>query len=165
MIILGIDPGLATVGFGVIEADRGHYTVLDYGIISTPKEDTLPVRLCKVESGIETLIKTYKPDQVAVEELFFSKNVTTGIAVAEARGVILLTCNKLLGEEVYEYTPNQIKMTITGYGGAEKKQMQLMVQALLRLKAIPRPDDAADALAVALCHGQVAGMSKQFRVR
>ena len=120
MIILGIDPGLATVGFGVIEADRGRYTVLDYGIISTPKDDTLPVRLGKVESGIETLIKTYKPDQVAVEELFFSKNVTTGIAVAEARGVILLTCNKLLGEEVYEYTPNQIKMTITGYGGAEK---------------------------------------------
>ena len=100
-----------------------------------------------------------------MEELFFSKNVTTGIAVAEARGVILLTCNKLLGDEVYEYTPNQIKMTITGYGGAEKKQMQLMVQSLLRLKAIPRPDDAADALAVALCHGQVAGMAGQFRVR
>ena len=85
--------------------------------------------------------------------------------MAEARGVILLTCNKLLGDEVYEYTPNQIKMTITGYGGAEKKQMQLMVQALLRLRAIPRPDDAADALAVALCHGQVAGMSGQFRVK
>ena len=165
MIILGIDPGLATVGFGVIEAERGRYTVLDYGIISTPKEDTLPVRLRKVEEGVKTLIETYHPQQVAVEELFFSKNVTTGIAVAEARGVILLTCNKLLGDEVFEYTPNQIKMTITGYGGAEKKQMQLMVQALLRLKAIPRPDDAADALAVALCHGQVAGMAGQFRVK
>ena len=165
MIILGIDPGLATVGFGVINAERGRYTVLDYGIISTPKEDTLPVRLKKVEEGVKTLINTYNPQQVAVEELFFSKNVTTGIAVAEARGVILLTCNKLLGDEVYEYTPNQIKMTITGYGGAEKKQMQLMVQSLLRLKAIPRPDDAADALAVALCHGQVAGMAGQFRVR
>ena len=165
MIILGIDPGLATVGFGVINAERGRYTVLDYGIISTPKEDTLPVRLRKVEEGVKALIETYHPQQVAVEELFFSKNVTTGIAVAEARGVILLTCNKLLGDEVYEYTPNQIKMTITGYGGAEKKQMQLMVQALLRLKAIPRPDDAADALAVALCHGQVAGMAGQFRVK
>ena len=165
MIILGIDPGLATVGFGVIEAERGRYTVLDYGIISTPKEDTLPVRLRKVEEGVKTLIEAYHPQQVAVEELFFSKNVTTGIAVAEARGVILLTCNKLLGDEVFEYTPNQIKMTITGYGGAEKKQMQLMVQALLRLKAIPRPDDAADALAVALCHGQVAGMAGQFRVK
>ena len=165
MIILGIDPGLATVGFGVINAERGRYTVLDYGIISTPKEDTLPVRLRKVEEGVKTLIETYHPQQVAVEELFFSKNVTTGIAVAEARGVILLTCNKLLGDEVFEYTPNQIKMTITGYGGAEKKQMQLMVQALLRLKAIPRPDDAADALAVALCHGQVAGMAGQFRVK
>ena len=165
MIILGIDPGLATVGFGVINAERGRYTVLDYGIISTPKEDTLPVRLRKVEEGVKTLIEAYHPQQVAVEELFFSKNVTTGIAVAEARGVILLTCNKLLGDEVYEYTPNQIKMTITGYGGAEKKQMQLMVQALLRLKAIPRPDDAADALAVALCHGQVAGMAGQFKVK
>ena len=165
MIILGIDPGLATVGFGVINAERGRYTVLDYGIISTPKEDTLPVRLAKVEEGVKTLINTYHPQQVAVEELFFSKNVTTGIAVAEARGVILLTCNKLLGDEVYEYTPNQIKMTITGYGSAEKKQMQLMVQALLRLKAIPRPDDAADALAVALCHGQVAGMAGQFKVK
>lgn len=165
MIILGIDPGLATVGFGVIEAERGRYTVLDYGIISTPKDDTLPVRLRKVEEGVKTLIETYHPQQVAVEELFFSKNVTTGIAVAEARGVILLTCNKLLGDEVFEYTPNQIKMTITGYGGAEKKQMQLMVQALLRLKAMPRPDDAADALAVALCHGQVAGMAGQFRVK
>ena len=165
MIILGIDPGLATVGFGVINAERGHYTVLDYGIISTPKEDTLPVRLRKVEEGVKTLIEAYHPQQVAVEELFFSKNVTTGIAVAEARGVILLTCNKLLGDEVYEYTPNQIKITITRYGVAEKKQMQLMVQALLRLKAIPRPDDAADALAVALCHGQVAGMAGQFRVK
>lgn len=165
MIILGIDPGLATMGFGVISLDRGRYTVLDYGIVSTPKEDTLPVRLRKIEEGVTELIETYKPEQVAIEELFFSKNITTGIPVAESRGVILLSCNKLLGDEVYEYTPNQIKMTITGYGGAEKKQMQLMVQSLLRLKQIPRPDDAADALAVALCHGQVAGMKASFRVK
>lgn len=165
MIILGIDPGLATMGFGVIRLERGRYTVLDYGIVSTPKDDTLPVRLRKIEEGVTELIETYKPDQVAIEELFFSKNITTGIPVAEARGVILLSCNKLLGDEVYEYTPNQIKMTITGYGGAEKKQMQLMVQSLLRLKQIPRPDDAADALAVALCHGQVAGMAASFKVK
>jgi crossover junction endodeoxyribonuclease RuvC len=109
MIILGIDPGLATMGFGVISADRGRYTVLDYGIVSTPKDDTLPVRLGKLEQGVSTLINTYKPDQVAVEELFFSKNVSTGIAVAEARGVILLTCNKLLGDEVYAKTKTRFE--------------------------------------------------------
>ena len=165
MIILGIDPGLATMGFGVINLERGVYSVLDYGIVSTPKENSLPERLIKLEKGVTTLINTYKPSQVAIEELFFSKNVTTGIPVAEARGVILLTASKLLGDEVYEYTPNQIKMSITGYGGAEKKQMQLMVQSILRLKAIPRPDDAADALAVAVCHGQVGSMGGGFRIK
>ena len=145
MVIMGIDPGLATMGFGVIKLEKGVYSVLDYGIVSTPKEDRLPVRL-------------------AVEELFFSKNITTGIPVAEARGVILLTAAKLLGSEVYEYTPNQIKMAITGYGAADKKQMQLMVRSLLRLKDVPRPDDAADALAVALCLGQVGAMSGSFRI-
>lgn len=165
MIILGIDPGLATMGYGVIRAERGNYQVLDFGIVSTPKEDSLPVRLGKIEDGVATLINAYKPDAIAIEELFFSKNVTTGIAVAEARGVILLTCNKLVGDRVFEYTPNQIKMTITGYGGAEKKQMQLMTQSLLRLKTIPRPDDAADALAVALCHGQVGSMCVNFRIK
>ena len=155
MIIMGLDPGLATMGFGVINLERGVYTVIDYGIVSTPKEDTLPVRLSKIEQGVTTLIDTYKPSQISVEELFFSKNITTGISVAEARGVMLLTAVKLIGDEVYEYTPNQIKMAITGYGGADKKQMQLMVQSVLRLKSLPRPDDAADALAVALCHGQV----------
>lgn len=165
MIILGIDPGLATMGYGVINCEKGHFTVLDFGIVSTPKEESLPTRLQRLEQGVNTLIENYKPSQVAVEELFFSKNVSTGIAVAEARGVILLSASKLMGAEVFEYTPNQIKMTITGYGGAEKKQMQLMVQSLLRLSAIPRPDDAADALAVALCHAMVAGMSAQFRVK
>ncbi len=165
MIILGIDPGLATMGYGVIIAEKGRYQVVDYGIVSTPKEDSLPVRLSKIEDGVNTLINTYKPDAVAVEELFFTKNVTTGIPVAEARGVILLSCTKLVLDRVYEYTPNQIKMTITGYGGAEKKQMQLMIQSLLRLKEIPRPDDAADALAVALCHGQTGGMAAQFKIK
>ena len=165
MIIMGLDPGLATMGFGVINLERGVYTVIDYGIVSTPKEDTLPVRLSKIEQGVTTLIETYKPSQISVEELFFSKNITTGISVAEARGVMLLTAVKLIGDEVYEYTPNQIKMAITGYGGADKKQMQLMVQSVLRLKSLPRPDDAADALAVALCHGQVGANKNNFRIK
>lgn len=109
MIIMGLDPGLATMGFGVINLERGVYTVIDYGIVSTPKEDTLPVRLSKIEQGVTTLIETYKPSQISVEELFFSKNITTGISVAEARGVMLLTAVKLIGDEVYEIhaQPNQ----------------------------------------------------------
>ena len=109
--------------------------------------------------------QTFKPENIAIEELFFSKNITTGIPVAEARGVILLTAVKNLGDEVYEYTPNQIKMAITGYGGADKIQMQHMVQALLRLKKVPRPDDAADALAVALCHAQTSRMTTEFKIK
>ena len=114
---------------------------------------------------MQELIETFKPDNIAIEELFFSKNVTTGIAVSEARGVILLTAVKGLGDEVYEYTPNQIKQAVTGYGGADKMQMQHMVQALLRLKSVPRPDDAADALAVAICHAQTSRMTTSFKVQ
>ncbi len=165
MIILGLDPGLATLGYGVINAVHGNFSVVDYGVVTTPKECTLPERLLQLEEGVKELIETYKPENVAIEELFFSKNITTGIAVAEARGVILLTAVKSLGREVYEYTPNQIKQAITGYGGADKMQMQHMVQALLRLKSVPRPDDAADALAVALCHAQTSRLSTSFRVR
>lgn len=164
MIILGIDPGLATMGYGVISAEKGNYSVIDYGAVVTPKELTLPQRLLQLEEGVKELIDTFKPDNIAIEELFFSKNVTTGIAVSEARGVILLTAVKGLGDEVYEYTPNQIKQAVSGYGGADKMQMQHMVQALLRLKSVPRPDDAADALAVALCHAQIARTSSGFRV-
>ncbi len=165
MIILGIDPGLATMGYGVISANRGVFKVVDYGVVTTPKEDSLPKRLFQIEEGVSELIEAFKPDNVAIEELFFSKNITTGIAVAEARGVILLTAVKGIGSEVYEYTPNQIKQAITGYGGADKLQMQHMVQALLRLKSVPRPDDAADALAVALCHAQTSRLSTPFRIQ
>ena len=165
MIILGIDPGLATMGYGVINAVKGNYSVIDYGAVITPKECTLPQRLKQLEEGVQELIETFKPDNIAIEELFFSKNVTTGIAVSEARGVILLTAVKGLGDEVYEYTPNQIKQAVTGYGGADKMQMQHMVQALLRLKSVPRPDDAADALAVAICHAQTSRMTNDFRVQ
>lgn len=165
MIILGIDPGLATMGYGVINAVKGNYSVIDYGAVVTPKDCTLPQRLKQLEEGVQELIETFKPDNIAIEELFFSKNVTTGIAVSEARGVILLTAVKGLGDEVYEYTPNQIKQAVTGYGGADKMQMQHMVQALLRLKSVPRPDDAADALAVAICHAQTSRMTTSFRVQ
>ena len=165
MIILGIDPGLATMGYGVISAVHGNFSVIDYGVVTTPKELTLPQRLAQLEEGVTELIQTFKPQNISIEELFFSKNITTGIPVAEARGVILLTAVKNLGDEVYEYTPNQIKMAITGYGGADKIQMQHMVQALLRLKKIPRPDDAADALAVALCHAQTSRLSTEFKIR
>ncbi len=165
MIILGIDPGLATMGYGVINAVKGNYSVIDYGAVVTPKDCTLPQRLKQLEEGVQELIQTFKPDNIAIEELFFSKNVTTGIAVSEARGVILLTAVKGLGDEVYEYTPNQIKQAVTGYGGADKMQMQHMVQTLLRLKSVPRPDDAADALAVAICHAQTSRMTTNFKVQ
>ena len=165
MIILGIDPGLATMGYGVINAVKGNYSVIDYGAVVTPKDCTLPQRLKQLEEGVQELIETFKPDNIAIEELFFSKNVTTGIAVSEARGVILLTAVKGLGDEVYEYTPNQITQAVTGYGGADKMQMQHMVQALLRLKSVPRPDDAADALAVAICHAQTSRMTTSFKVQ
>ncbi|MBO4554836.1 MAG: crossover junction endodeoxyribonuclease RuvC [Clostridia bacterium] len=165
MIVLGIDPGLATMGYGVISAVHGNFSVIDYGVVTTPKELTLPQRLAQLEEGVTELVQTFKPENIAIEELFFSKNITTGIPVAEARGVILLTAVKNLGDEVYEYTPNQIKMAITGYGGADKIQMQHMVQALLRLKNVPRPDDAADALAVALCHAQTSRMTTEFKIK
>ena len=165
MIILGIDPGLATMGYGVVESVKGNVSVVDYGVVTTPKDLTLPQRLRRIEEGVPALIEKFRPENIAIEELFFSKNITNGIMVAEARGVILLTADKLLGEEVYEYTPNKIKQAITGYGGADKMQMQLMVQALLRLKKVPRPDDAADALAVALCHAHTTRRSTQFKVK
>ena len=165
MIILGIDPGLATMGYGVLEKKGKDFICLDYGVVSTPKEDSLPVRLQKVEEGVKALIETYHPDEVGIEELFFTKNITNGIAVAEARGVILLTCLKMLGEKVYEYTPNQIKQAITGYGGAKKPQMQDMVQFYLGLKKRPTPDDAADALAIALTHGMTSQGTNQFKIK
>ena len=164
MIILGIDPGLATLGYGVIEKDaRGNCRVVDYGVVLTPKEEGLPVRLAILEEGISKILDKFKPDEVAMEELFFSKNITTGIAVAHARGVALLTCVKACGK-LYEYTPMQIKQALTGYGRADKKQMQSVVASLLKLKTVPKPDDAADALGVALCHACTNRFGELFAV-
>ena len=164
MIILGIDPGLATLGYGVIEKDaRGNCRVVDYGVVLTPKEEGLPVRLAILGEGISKILDKFKPDEVAMEELFFSKNITTGIAVAHARGVALLTCVKACGK-LYEYTPMQIKQALTGYGRADKKQMQSVVASLLKLKTVPKPDDAADALGVALCHACTNRFGELFAV-
>lgn len=164
MVVLGIDPGLATLGWGVLKSDRGRFETVDYGVVLTPKEESLPVRLAMLEEGINELIDKYHPDEIALEELFFNNNITTGINVAQARGVILLTCVKKCGR-LYEYTPLQIKQALTGYGRADKKQMQIMVKTLLRLDNIPKPDDAADALAVALTHCQTSRFSSSFGIR
>lgn len=163
MRILGIDPGLAIVGYGVIDSEKGVYRPVDCGVINTPKELSLPERLELIYKGMGELIDTFKPDQVAIEELFFTKNITTGITVAEARGVILLAC-KQSGLPMFEYTPNQIKQSLTGYGKADKKQIQFMITRLLGLKAIPKPDDAADALAIALTHAQTNRLGGLFRI-
>lgn len=165
MVILGIDPGLERVGYGVIESRRSNsFTLLDYGIIKTPAHTPLVNRLTQIEQGITALITKYQPSAVAIEELFFTKNVTNGIMVAEARGVILVTAHKLCGD-IFEYTPNQIKQAITGWGGADKKQMQQMVKIILKMKDIPKPDDAADALAVAITHAQTGVLGTMFKLQ
>lgn len=164
MVILGLDPGLATLGYGVIKKEpRKKAEMLDYGVISTPKDENLAVRLCMIEKGLKQIIEKFKPDEIAVEELFFAKNVKTAIAVAHARGIILLTANKECGR-LFEYTPLQIKQALTGYGRAEKIQIQQMVKTLLGLKSIPKPDDAADALAVALTHAQTNKLGGLFSI-
>lgn len=162
MIIVGFDPGLATLGYGVIKTElRAKPQMIDYGIVSTPKDENLAVRLAMIEKGVKQIIDKFKPDEIAIEELFFAKNVKTGIAVAHARGVVLLTAIKECGK-IFEYTPLQIKQALTGYGRADKNQIQQMVKTMLCLKGIPRPDDAADALAVALCHSQTNKLGGLF---
>ncbi len=154
MIILGIDPGYAIVGWGVIEkAKNGSCRIIDYGTIQTPKNEAFPVRLAMIYEGMQKLIQKFKPDAVAMEELFFNNNITTGIPVAEARGVILISIIHS-PSRLYEYTPLQIKQAMTGNGRAEKHQVQYMTRMMLNLKRIPKPDDAADALAVALTCAQ-----------
>ena len=165
MIILGLDPGLGTMGYGVVEKDaRGNCSAVDFGVVKTPKDENLAVRLCILEEGVNAIFEKYRPEEVALEELFFSKNITTGIAVAHARGVILMTCARRCGR-LFEYTPNQIKQALTGYGGADKGQMQRVVAAHLRLPKPPRPDDAADALGVALCHAFTSRFGVLFGIK
>lgn len=161
MIILGIDPGLATVGYGVIEKNGGNaLKLIDYGIVTTTKDEMTPVRLARIHDAIKLLIEKHKPDAIAVEDLFFNTNITTGIRVAEARGVILL-CAVMHNGNLYEYTPLQVKQTVSGNGRATKKQVQFMVKILLKLRDIPKPDDAADALAIAITHAQMKHSARE----
>lgn len=155
MRILGIDPGVATIGFGLIDADRASVRLLQYGVITTPPGIPLSSRLNQISQDMSQLLAQFKPEEVGIEELFFSKNITTGIAVAHGRGVILLEVERA-GVPVYEYTPMQVKQAVAGYGGADKRQVMLMTARLLKMKNVPRPDDAADALAIAICHGRSA---------
>ncbi len=151
MRIIGIDPGTGILGFGVIDVDRGKATLVDAGVIRTPVHEDDAVRLQTIFDELSEIIKETKPDHMSVEKLFFARNVTTAMTVAQARGVVLL-CGKQSGLTIAEYTPMQIKQAVTGYGRAEKKQIQEMVRVILQLKAIPKPDDAADALAAAITH-------------
>ena len=153
MRILGIDPGVATIGFGLVEADRAKVHMVTYGAITTPAGLPLSRRLYQIDRDMEELIGKLRPDVMAVEELFFNTNITTGIAVAHGRGVILYAAERC-GVPLYEYTPGQVKLAVTGYGKAEKRQVMDMTKRLLHLRAVPRPDDAADALALALCHAR-----------
>lgn len=161
MIILGIDPGIAIVGYGIIECKGNNYRAIDYGAITTDSKLLFPDRLKLVYDELTDIIKRYKPDDFAIEELFYNKNAKTVIKVGQARGVeVLAAINQ--GLPIYEYTPLQIKQAVVGYGRAEKHQVQEMVKLLLNLKEIPKPDDVADALAIALTHGSCLKFKDMF---
>ena len=153
MLILGIDPGYAIVGFGLVESGGGKLRMQACGAINTPAGVRLSARLVQIAADLETLIRDFKPDAMAIEELFFNNNVTTGIGVAQARGVIIMTAERM-GLPIYEYNPSQVKQAVVGYGKAEKRQVMDMTKRLLNLTQVPKPDDAADAVAIALCHAR-----------
>ena len=153
MRILGIDPGYGITGFGLIEGERGQFSLLRYGAITTPAGMDFSARLEIIYEDMRQLLEVAKPDAVAIEELFFGQNVTTGIGVAQSRGVILLAIRQA-GLEVFQYKPMQVKQAVVGYGNATKHQVQDMTKRLLKLEKLPKPDDAADAIAIALCHGR-----------
>ena len=155
MTILGIDPGVATVGFGVITENRGNPSPIRYGVISTPAGMRLALRLQQIHSDVTELIATFKPDAIAVEELFFNTNLKTAVSVAHGRAAVILA-GEMKGIPMFEYTPLQVKKAVAGYGHAAKKQVMDMVQRLLSMNSVPQPDDAADALAVAICHARYA---------
>lgn len=164
MIILGVDPGLATVGWGVIETDSHRHRLLQYGTLNTGAKETLPIRLRSIYEGFMELIEIFHPDHIAVEELFFARNVTTALSVGSARGVILVAAVRHT-ENLFEYTPMQIKQAVVGYGKADKQQVQSMVKLLLSMEKIPSPDDAADALAVAITHAHSVKSQSMFKIR
>ena len=153
MRILGIDPGYGTTGFGLIEGERGQFTLLRCGAITTPPGADFSARLEMIYEDMRELLRVCQPDCVAIEELFFGQNVTTGIGVAQSRGVILLAIQQA-GLPIYQYKPAQVKQAVVGYGNATKRQVQDMTKRLLHLQSVPKPDDAADAIAIALCHAR-----------
>ena len=153
MRILGIDPGYGITGFGIVDAQRNNFQLLQYGAITTPAGTDFPLRLQMIYNDMTELLMVAKPDVVAIEELFFGQNVTTGIGVAQSRGVILLAVQQA-GLPIFQYKPMQVKQAVVGYGNATKHQMQDMTKRLLHLSDMPKPDDAADAIAIALCHGR-----------
>ena len=166
MRILGIDPGIATIGFGVVDSEKNKQKLIQCGVITTPAHTSLASRLKQIYEDMLQLLELFKPDAVSIEELFFNTNITTGIAVAHGRGVILLAC-ETAGVKIYEYTPLQVKQAVVGYGKAEKHQVMDMTRRILKLAQIPRPDDAADALAIAICHAHssrgMMGIQNQFK--
>ena len=153
MRVLGIDPGIATIGFGVLESEKNSHKLINCGVITTPAHTSLSSRLEQIYDDMLNLMDLFKPDAVSIEELFFNTNITTGISVAHGRGVILLACRKS-GVKVYEYTPLQVKQAVVGYGRAEKRQVMDMVKRICQLPTAPKPDDAADAVALAICHAR-----------
>lgn len=161
MIVMGLDPGLATTGWGVVSSDNGRVIALDYGVVLTAAGQPLIDRLATLAVRLRELVKAHRPQAAAVEELFFSKDSRSAAAVGHARGVLLLVL-KESGLPIFEYNPRAVKMALTGFGAADKSQMQHMVQRLLSLALLPRPDDAADALAVALCHAQSAPLAERL---
>lgn len=162
MRTLGIDPGIATMGWGIVEQQQGQLRLVEYGAILTPAGMPVPDRLVMIYNQLNEIIEKHQPTEAAIEELFFGKNVNTAISVGQARGVALLALaqHQL---SVTEYKPNSVKQTVAGYGGADKKQMQEMVKQTLRLDKVPRPDDAADAVAIAICHSYTAPMLRRIQ--
>ena len=166
MRILGIDPGIAIVGWGILDYENSKFKTIDYGSIQTPSDMSTPERLVMIDEGLKQIIDTYKPEHLSIEELFWNTNQTTGIRVAEARGVILARCHKEK-LKINEYTPLQVKQAVVGYGRADKKQVISMVTMLLKLQKPPKPDDTADALALAICHAHTGGsaISKYYNLK
>ena len=161
MRILGIDPGYAILGWGVIDVEGNHFSAVDYGAVTTEAREDMPDRLKTLYNELMDIIAEYNPDQVCIEELVFNTNNKTAIFVGQARGVAILACVNS-GVDIYEYTPLQIKQGLSGYGRADKKQIQQLVKMMLNLREIPKPDDTADALAAAICHGNTANSRKRM---
>ena len=164
MIVLGIDPGLALLGWGVIESEQNRQRLINYGCVSTTPDQLFPDRLTTISREMRQVLALYHPDEIAFEELFFARNVTTALTVGAARGVALAVCAEYT-DQLYEYTPMQVKQAIAGYGKADKKQMQQMVKLLLHMEEIPKPDDAADAIAIAMTHAATGPAKIQFKMK